>query len=122
MKCMFVGNIEYRFEEDSLLIEASVYSDHVLKYDSVEAVEYREGNVPGSRTGGYGSARLLMGFFENEEFLTAIDNAKNNGKKLHLYGLLSDGGVHSHIKHLFAALELAKKNTSVAKTILNQEE
>ncbi|MNI16178.1 2,3-bisphosphoglycerate-independent phosphoglycerate mutase [compost metagenome] len=35
--------------------------------------------------------------------------AKNNGKKLHLYGLLSDGGVHSHIEHLFALLDLAKK-------------
>ena len=69
---MFIGNIEYRFEEDSLLIEASIYTDHVLKYDSVEAVEYREGNVPGTRTGGYGSARLLMGFFSNEEFGTYI--------------------------------------------------
>ncbi len=48
-------------------------------------------------------------FFENEEFLTAIKNAKENGKKLHLYGLLSDGGVHSHITHLYALIELAKK-------------
>ena len=69
---MFVGDIEYRFEEDSLLIEASIYTDHVLKYESIEALEYREGNVPGSRTGGYGSARLLMGFFNNEEFGTYI--------------------------------------------------
>ncbi len=48
-------------------------------------------------------------FFNNEEFLYAIENAKNNGKKLHLYGLLSDGGVHSHITHLYALIELAKK-------------
>ena len=48
-------------------------------------------------------------FFNNEEFLYAIDNAKKNGKKLHLYGLLSDGGVHSHITHLYALIELAKK-------------
>ena len=47
-------------------------------------------------------------FFENEEFLYAIDNAKKNGKKLHLYGLLSDGGVHSHITHLYALIKLAK--------------
>ena len=47
-------------------------------------------------------------FFTNEEFLYAIDNAKNNGKKLHLYGLLSDGGVHSHITHLYALIKLAK--------------
>lgn len=48
-------------------------------------------------------------FFTNEEFLYAIENAKKNGKKLHLYGLLSDGGVHSHVTHLFALIELAKK-------------
>ncbi|WP_284643433.1 2,3-bisphosphoglycerate-independent phosphoglycerate mutase [Paenibacillus silviterrae] len=48
-------------------------------------------------------------FFENETILGAIRHAKNNGKKLHLYGLLSDGGVHSHIGHLFALLEACKK-------------
>ncbi|MFD0680005.1 MULTISPECIES: 2,3-bisphosphoglycerate-independent phosphoglycerate mutase [unclassified Paenibacillus] len=48
-------------------------------------------------------------FFENETILGAIRNAKDNGKKLHLYGLLSDGGVHSHIAHLFALLEVCKK-------------
>ncbi len=48
-------------------------------------------------------------FFTNEEFLCAIENAKKNGKKLHLYGLLSDGGVHSHVTHLYALIELAKK-------------
>ena len=47
-------------------------------------------------------------FFNNEEFLYAIENAKKNGKKLHLYGLLSDGGVHSHITHLYALIKLAK--------------
>jgi len=49
-------------------------------------------------------------FFENEVFLGAIRYVKENNKKLHLYGLLSDGGVHSHIEHLFALLELAKKD------------
>ncbi len=47
-------------------------------------------------------------FFNNEEFLSAIENVKKNGKKLHLYGLLSDGGVHSHITHLYALIKLAK--------------
>ncbi|MBQ3116132.1 MAG: 2,3-bisphosphoglycerate-independent phosphoglycerate mutase [Clostridia bacterium] len=47
-------------------------------------------------------------FFTNEEFLRAIENAKVNGKKLHLYGLLSDGGVHSHVTHLYALIKLAK--------------
>ncbi|MGF9911902.1 2,3-bisphosphoglycerate-independent phosphoglycerate mutase [Paenibacillus ehimensis] len=48
-------------------------------------------------------------FFENETILGAIRHARENGKKLHLYGLLSDGGVHSHIAHLFALLETCKK-------------
>lgn len=47
-------------------------------------------------------------FYENETFLGAIEHVKKNGSKLHLYGLVSDGGVHSHINHLFALLELAK--------------
>lgn len=48
-------------------------------------------------------------FFENEALLSAVRGAKANGKKLHFYGLLSDGGVHSHITHLYALLELAKR-------------
>ncbi|WP_096202487.1 2,3-bisphosphoglycerate-independent phosphoglycerate mutase [Bacillus sp. FJAT-45350] len=48
-------------------------------------------------------------FFENETFLNAIRHVNEKDSSLHLYGLLSDGGVHSHIEHLFALLELAKK-------------
>ncbi|NLV36111.1 MAG: 2,3-bisphosphoglycerate-independent phosphoglycerate mutase [Clostridiaceae bacterium] len=48
-------------------------------------------------------------FFEKEEFLKAIENCKANNSKLHLMGLLSDGGVHSHNTHLYALVELAKK-------------
>ncbi|WP_199621535.1 2,3-bisphosphoglycerate-independent phosphoglycerate mutase [Paenibacillus alkalitolerans] len=48
-------------------------------------------------------------FFGNETILGAVRHAKHNGRKLHLYGLLSDGGVHSHIEHLFALLEVCKK-------------
>ncbi len=48
-------------------------------------------------------------FFTNEEFNYCIDKVKANGKKLHLYGLLSDGGVHSHITHLYALIKLAKE-------------
>ena len=49
-------------------------------------------------------------FFENTELLGAIENCKKNNSDLHLYGLLSYGGVHSHITHVFALLELAKRN------------
>lgn len=49
-------------------------------------------------------------FFENEEFMRAIENVKKNNSSLHLMGLVSDGGVHSHIDHLYALLKLAKDN------------
>ncbi|NCB93258.1 MAG: 2,3-bisphosphoglycerate-independent phosphoglycerate mutase [Clostridia bacterium] len=48
-------------------------------------------------------------FFQNEALLAAVNNAKENNSSLHFMGLLSDGGVHSHITHLYGLLELAKK-------------
>ena len=48
-------------------------------------------------------------FFKNPELLDAVANVKNNGSDLHFYGLLSDGGVHSHNTHLYGLLELAKR-------------
>lgn len=48
-------------------------------------------------------------FFTNEVLLNAMHSALKNGKKLHTYGLLSDGGVHSHLEHLFAIIKMAKK-------------
>lgn len=48
-------------------------------------------------------------FFENDTLRDAIKSAKKNNKKLHFYGLLSDGGVHSHIEHIYALLRMAKK-------------
>jgi 2,3-bisphosphoglycerate-independent phosphoglycerate mutase len=47
-------------------------------------------------------------FFTNEELLGAMRHAKANGTKLHTWGLLSDGGVHSHIDHLKALIKMAK--------------
>lgn len=48
-------------------------------------------------------------FFKNAELLRAMHAAKENGKKLHLYGLVSTGGVHSHTDHLYALVEMAKR-------------
>ena len=48
-------------------------------------------------------------FFSIPELVEAIENCKKNHSKLHIMGLLSDGGVHSHIRHLYAILELAKR-------------
>ena len=49
-------------------------------------------------------------FFENPALLSAVNNCKENESALHLFGLLSDGGVHSHNTHLYGLLELAKRN------------
>ena len=49
-------------------------------------------------------------FFENPALLDAVKNCKENDSSLHLFGLLSDGGVHSHNTHLYGLLELAKKS------------
>lgn len=48
-------------------------------------------------------------FFENPALLKAVENCRKNGSALHLMGLLSDGGVHSHNTHLYGLLELAKR-------------
>ena len=48
-------------------------------------------------------------FFTNPALVKAMDDAKRDGKKLHVMGLVSDGGVHSHITHLFALVEMAKR-------------
>ena len=48
-------------------------------------------------------------FFENKALLAACENVKNNSSALHLFGLVSDGGVHSHNSHIYGLLELAKR-------------
>ena len=65
---LFFGDIEYTFHDDYLFVESNMYTDYILHYDTIESLEYRESNVPGLRVGGYGSFRLLMGYFENSEF------------------------------------------------------
>ncbi|RST77588.1 2,3-bisphosphoglycerate-independent phosphoglycerate mutase [Siminovitchia acidinfaciens] len=87
-----------------------------------EAVGLPEGQMGNSEVGhlNIGAGRIVYqsltrvniairdGEFEkNETFLDAVKHVKGNGKKLHLMGLLSDGGVHSHINHMYALLKLA---------------
>ena len=48
-------------------------------------------------------------FFSNPEFIAAIENCKKYNSKLHILGLVSDGGVHSHNRHLYGLLEMAKR-------------
>lgn len=69
---LFYGDIHYVYYEDMLFVDADMYTDYVLYYDTIESIEYREGSVSGLRVGGFGSFRLLMGWFENEEFGTYL--------------------------------------------------
>ena len=89
-----------------------------------EAVGLTEGSMGGSEVGHFtiGAGRVTPqfllainrdvqsgAFFENKELKSAFDYAKKENKPLHLMGMISDKGVHSHIDHLFALLEWAKK-------------
>ena len=67
---LFCGDIHFVYYDDILFVDTNMYTDYTLRYEKIDAVEFREGNVPGLRVGGFGSFRLLMGFFENEEFGT----------------------------------------------------
>lgn len=98
-------------------------SPFVKGYASGMAVGLPDGQMGNSEVGhlNMGAGRIIYqeltritkeiadgDFFENQAFHEAIKNCKDNDSDLHLYGLLSDGGVHSHITHLYALLELAK--------------
>lgn len=96
----------------------------VKGYASGMAVGLPEGQMGNSEVGhlNMGAGRIIYqeltritkeiqdgDFFKNKALLEGIKNCKKNKTDLHLYGLLSDGGVHSHITHLYGLLELAKK-------------
>ena len=97
---------------------------HIKLHASGEYVGLPQGQMGNSEVGhmAIGSGRTIYQslekinksiedktFYQNKELLSAINHAKENNSKLHLIGLLSDGGIHSHINHLFALLELCKK-------------
>lgn len=48
-------------------------------------------------------------FFKNKNLIKIMNHVKNNNSKLHIFGLLSDGGIHSHINHIFALIDMAKQ-------------
>ncbi len=67
---LFTGKVEVSFQDTSFTVDATYHEELTVDYAAVDSLQYREGNVPGTRVGGFGSARLLLGFFENEEFGT----------------------------------------------------
>ena len=98
---------------------------HATLIASGEAVGLPDGQMGNSEVGhlNIGAGRIVYqnltrihksiregDFYRNEKFIAAVEHAKAHGSKLHLMGLLSDGGVHSHYEHLFALLKLAKAN------------
>ena len=97
---------------------------HAMLKASGEAVGLPEGQMGNSEVGhlNIGAGRIVYqsltrvnlsirerDFFENQTFINAMEHVKQKNSSLHIYGLLSDGGIHSHIEHLFALLELAKE-------------
>lgn len=97
---------------------------HTQLTASGEAVGLPDGQMGNSEVGhlNIGAGRIVYqsltrinlaiksgSFYKNEAFLNAIEHAKTNGRALHLFGLLSDGGVHSHQNHLLALVKLAKE-------------
>lgn len=92
---------------------------------SGEAVGLPEGQMGNSEVGhlNIGAGRTVQqsisrisrsikdgSFFKNEILLNTFNKVKSRNTNLHIIGLLSDGGVHSHIEHLFALLDMARKN------------
>ena len=65
---LFTGDIHYIYGEDSFTVDPSQWNALTVEYAGIESIEYREEIVPGTREYGYGSPRLLMGTFKNEEF------------------------------------------------------
>lgn len=65
---LFTGSITPEYGEDAVLIRASYWSNLSIRYADITSIEFREEPVPGTRIGGLGSFRLLLGSFRNEEF------------------------------------------------------
>ena len=98
---------------------------HSILQASGKAVGLPEGQMGTSEVGhmNIGSGRIAIqplekinaeiesgDLFKNENILEVINHVKNNNSNLHVFGLLSDGGVHSHINHLLALIDMFKKN------------
>ena len=99
---------------------------HTSLFASGEPVGIPDGQMGSSEVGhsNMGAGRIVYNyfvrinnaikdksFFQNEELIGAINNCKKNNSNLHICGMVSDGGVHSHINHLLALLELCKMHT-----------
>ncbi|CAM11395.1 2,3-bisphosphoglycerate-independent phosphoglycerate mutase [Candidatus Phytoplasma australiense] len=128
-------------ENNAFYLAKTPYLDYLLKtfptttlQASGEAVGLPEGQMGNSEVGhlNLGAGRVVdqyltqinksirdQSFLQNKQFLKAIEHAKKNHSKIHLLGLVSEGGVHSHLDHFKALLELMKKHQIADKTYLH---
>ena len=119
----YKGNATYRANTPNFDLLMQKYPNTTLKASGKE-VGLPEGQMGNSEVGhlNIGAGRIIYQeftrisnavetgeFYKKGEFIEAIEKAKKNNSKLHLMGLFSHGGVHSHSSHLYALLELAKK-------------
>ena len=86
---MFTGNIEVNCEDTSFKINATYWTDIEVNYSDIDTIEYRKDLDVGVRTNGFGSTRLSMGIFQNEEFGSYILYAYTGAKAFIV--LTSDG-------------------------------
>lgn len=106
-------NLDYLIKNNpTTLIEASGLAVG-LPYGQIGNSEVGHTNLGAGRVVYQGLTRISKSiedgdFFTNESFLSVADYCKSNDKKLHIMGLASKGGVHSHLNHLYALLKLAK--------------
>ena len=116
------GNAIYAAKKPNLDYLFSNYPNTILEA-SGEYVGLPDGQMGNSEVGhmNIGAGRIVYQslsyinmkiktgeFFKNEKFLKAINHVKENNSNLHIFGLMSNGGVHSSIEHIFALLQLAK--------------
>ena len=119
---MNIKEMRFITQKNQILIVIGNNFPHSHLTASGEAVGLPEGQMGNSEVGhlNIGAGRIVYqsltrvnmsiregDFVQNETFLDAMKHVKENGTSLHLFGLLSDGGVHSHINHMFALLGLA---------------
>ena len=67
---LFTGSVEFELTDDALEINATYHADETVRYEDIDAVEYRENADKGTRVMGFGSPRLLLGSFKNDELGT----------------------------------------------------
>jgi len=117
------GNAIFQAKKPNLDYLMQTYPNILLQASGM-AVGLPEGQMGNSEVGhlNIGAGRIVYqsltlinkaildgSFYHNEAYLNAIENVKKNHSHLHIFGLLSDGGVHSHIDHIKALIRLAKQ-------------